>query len=245
MTSGVVQSSIIAKVNQKSIVAVSPTVLSQLTKLVVGLGVTDPVDELLDYLAANVNPRELIVPPNWYAEMLDIVPKRHICCRLTLCEMHHDPNVVARMARPNPDQARLISPTMMRKLQDTTGVMDIIENAIQSKRDHLMAPLSEFLGKGMSLTLFRRFTHQLIRVALNLTRLPDFAVSCGGGPMTQEKVDSIYCKWIGHIVERHPGVKPVLQKAGVDWALYVIDMTSVGDGEDDEVGWKHFATLHG
>ena len=77
VTGSIKLSQIIAKVDKNSLIKMTPTVIGYLAKFVQGLG-HEYIIEWMDYVACEVNPKELTISPKWYEEQQNSIDPSHV-----------------------------------------------------------------------------------------------------------------------------------------------------------------------
>lgn len=95
---------IVSKMMNQSLVKLRPDHLGDCVKLVIHLGLTKYVDELLYMFSMNVNPTELCVSIGWFKDLMDKFPKMFVLLILGLIYVQYSGEIKDRMVRP---QARL------------------------------------------------------------------------------------------------------------------------------------------
>ena len=141
-----------------------------------------------------------------------------------------DPKVVARMARPTPDQARLISPADFRKMENCKDAMRIVNDQMIFARDTYWQSVENVVGTGQTLNFIRKLEHQFTRILLSKSRLPDFDAGISSGKMDAEKAKQITQRWLEFMIEKFPLLRAEFEKTG---AVFESDSEDDGNVHDE------------
>jgi hypothetical protein len=229
---GVVVSSIVSKIIQQSSMTMSSNLIGTYVKLIFGLGVNKYVDELLDYIASAINPKDIGVSPQWIEEMLLNIPEVYMLLRLNTYEIHaSDTTAVARMPRPTPDQARLILSSELKRLDGCKDIMKQINDKMIDNRNHVAPVLEKTLGVAQAVVNVRIFENQLARVFFNKTRTADFNAGVTGSKLDAEKISTIHNNWLLFLLDKYPNLVQTLEAASIK----VIKPDDDNNAPDDEV----------
>ena len=120
-------SAVVSKVASTSLLKINVNAVAAHAKYILSQGVDGYVDEFLDYLMREVNPKELSCSPSWFGELVSIVDKRYPILRLNISQIQYNRESVLHQLRPLPDICRFVSVPDLNALANAEGRCEMVE----------------------------------------------------------------------------------------------------------------------
>ena len=154
-------STLVSKVQTNSIIKLNPTVTAQLAKFVVEMGAGSLVDELVNYVALNVDSQELQVSPGWYDNLCVTIPKSALLLRKNFAELQHCKVSAQQNIRPQPDTCRFFSNTELAACAKRGDLLKLTENAMSSNRTEVKERFEAATDRDTSIKFIRSYEHEV------------------------------------------------------------------------------------
>ena len=228
-------SALTSKMQAQSMVKISPVILGQLGKFVSEMGAGALVDEMLDWLAINVNSGELQVSPNFFHQVSADINRNAKLVKKNIIELAHNEENKQVNCRPLPDFARFISLPTLQSL-GKSGKAEILEGILAKNREELKSGFSQLTNENQTLNILRQFEHAATLACLGMQQPsgPEVFQSGVTGMMDAQKLQQMRLSWLSHVKKCEPCLGCMIDKVE-GYAAFEEQLSGAFDVDNGEV----------
>lgn len=201
---------LVSKMQASSIVKLQTGVISQLARMVVEAGAGAMIDELLDYVAIEVDTQELQVSPGWYESLCTCINKKAPLLRKNLAELQHTSEGALSNVRPQPDTCRFFAASELASLNKAEGRVTLVEGAMSNNRKELENSFIQATNKAIAMNYIRMYEHAVTLLAAGKKMKGTFDCNVTG-VVDADKLKTVRFAWLMHAKTSCADLQPIVE----------------------------------